>query len=149
MYSCNVYVFQGYCFYVVDLNGAVCMCVLRTALNTTLSLPSLPLLPSHLNRSRLEELVAEHLDHLFYINDILNLGVARYCSIRHLAAPLPLLSVLPPSSPSSFPLFLFLSSVTLLCSIKLPPLLLPQPQWYPCGPATQWTADPSLCVLTD
>ena len=31
--------------------------------------------PSHLNRGRLEQLVAEHLDHLHYISDILSLGV--------------------------------------------------------------------------
>ena len=31
--------------------------------------------PSHLNRGRLEESVAEHLDHLHYIGDILSLGV--------------------------------------------------------------------------
>ena len=30
---------------------------------------------SHLNRGRLEESVAEHLDHLHYISDILSLGV--------------------------------------------------------------------------
>ncbi len=30
---------------------------------------------SHLNRGRLEESVAEHLDHLHYIGDILSLGV--------------------------------------------------------------------------
>ncbi len=30
---------------------------------------------SHLNRGRLEGLVAEHLDHLYYINDIISLGV--------------------------------------------------------------------------
>ena len=33
------------------------------------------LLYSHLNRSRLEHLVAEHLDHMHYLNDILSLGV--------------------------------------------------------------------------
>lgn len=33
------------------------------------------ILLSHLNRGRLEELVAEHLDHLYYIKDILSLGV--------------------------------------------------------------------------
>ena len=32
-------------------------------------------LPSHLNRGRLEQLVAEHLDHLHYISDILSLNV--------------------------------------------------------------------------
>ena len=30
---------------------------------------------SHLNRGRLEQLVAEHLDHLHYISDILSLNV--------------------------------------------------------------------------
>ena len=30
---------------------------------------------SHLNRGRLEGLVAEHLDHLYYIKDILSLGL--------------------------------------------------------------------------
>ena len=40
------------------------------------STPSpLPLRPSHLNRGRLEQLVAEHLDHLHYISDILSLNV--------------------------------------------------------------------------
>ena len=33
------------------------------------------LVPSHLNRGRLEQLVAEHLDHLHYISDILSLNV--------------------------------------------------------------------------
>lgn len=37
--------------------------------------PSSPL--SHLNRGRLEQLVAEHLDHLHYISDILSLDVAK------------------------------------------------------------------------
>lgn len=30
---------------------------------------------SHLNRSRLEHLVAEHLDDMHYLNDILSLGI--------------------------------------------------------------------------
>lgn len=41
-------------------------------------MPSPPLLPSlssHLNRGRLEQLVAEHLDHLHYISDIISLGM--------------------------------------------------------------------------
>ena len=32
-------------------------------------------LSSHLNRARLEQLVAEHLDHLHYISDIISLGM--------------------------------------------------------------------------
>lgn len=36
---------------------------------------------SHLNRGRLEELVAEHLDHLYYIKDILGLGLDSLSSV--------------------------------------------------------------------
>lgn len=39
--------------------------------------PPPPSLLSHLNRGRLEQLVAEHLDHLHYISDILSLDVAK------------------------------------------------------------------------
>ena len=43
-------------------------------MTSSLSL-SLSLSLSHLNRGRLEQLVAEHLDHLHYISDILSLKV--------------------------------------------------------------------------
>ena len=36
---------------------------------------------SHLNRGRLEGLVAEHLDHLYYIKDILSLGLDSLSSV--------------------------------------------------------------------
>ena len=49
----------------------VCGCV---DINFLCSL-SPSLIPSHLNRGRLEQLVAEHLDHLHYISDILSLNV--------------------------------------------------------------------------
>lgn len=38
-------------------------------------------LPSHLNRGRLEGLVAEHLDHLYYIKDIIGLGIESLNSV--------------------------------------------------------------------
>ena len=43
--------------------------------------PPPPLCASHLNRGRLEGLVAEHLDHLYYIKDILSLGVVSLNSV--------------------------------------------------------------------
>lgn len=37
--------------------------------------PSPPSPPSHINRGRLEQLVAEHLDHIHYISDVFSLDI--------------------------------------------------------------------------
>lgn len=44
-------------------------------------MPEVVCVCSHLNRGRLEGLVAEHLDHLYYIKDILSLGVVSLNSV--------------------------------------------------------------------
>ena len=58
------------------LSGTVSLSPCSTVWHDNHSLPSSTFCSSHLNRGRLEELVAEHLDHLYYVTDILSLGVS-------------------------------------------------------------------------